>query len=161
VPRRLSREQRKAAFLERATQMFEHLEDWYDQHPDASFADIEEEARQQRRALMGDVLPVLINGRDTGQHADPPRCSACAQPVRFAGYRPKQVSHLDGESTFERAYYVCSACPEQTFFPVAAEVASGWPGLAELRPARFEVSQVGIGMEPKAAHLRLALLVPP
>ena len=117
MPRRLSREQRKAAFLERATQMFEQLEDWYDQHPDARFADIEEEARRQRRALMGEVLPVLINGRDTGQEAEPPRCPVCAQPMRFAGYRPKQVSHLDGESTFDRAYYVCSDCPDQTFFP--------------------------------------------
>ncbi len=121
MPRRLSREQRKAAFLDRAAQMFEHLEDWYDAHPDARLADIEEEARQQRRALMGDALPVLINGRDTGQQAEPPSCPACAQPMRFAGYRPKQVSHLDGESTFERAYYVCPTCPDQTFFPPRPE----------------------------------------
>jgi hypothetical protein len=117
VRRRLSREQRKAAFMDRAAQMFEQLEEWYDAHPDARLADIEEEARQQRRALMGDVLPVLINGRDTGQQAEPPACPGCGQPRRFAGYRPKQVSHLDGESTFERAYYVCPACPDQTFFP--------------------------------------------
>ena len=117
MPRRLTREQRKAAFVDRATQMFEQLEDWYDQHPDARFAEIEEEARRQRRALMGEVLPVLITGRDTGQRAQPPSCLACAQPMRFVGYRPKQVSHLDGESTFERAYYVCPTCPDQTFFP--------------------------------------------
>jgi hypothetical protein len=43
----------------------------------------------------------------------------------------------------------------------AAEVASGWPGLAESRPARCQVSQVGVGMEPKATHLGLALLIGP
>ncbi len=65
---------------------------------------------------MGEVLPVLINGRDTGQQAEPPPCPGCGQPLRFARYRPKQVSHLDGESTFERAYDVCRTCPDQTFF---------------------------------------------
>jgi hypothetical protein len=132
VPRRLSREQRKAAFLDRAAQMFEQLEDWYDAHPDARLAEIEDEARQQRRALMGDVLPVLINGRATGQQAEPPSCPTCAQPMRFAGYRPKQVRHLDGESTFERAYYVCPTCPDQTFFPPRPQARSA-PGSLEPR----------------------------
>lgn len=43
----LSRTQRRAAFTEAAVQMFERLEDWYDQHPDATFGEIEAEARRQ------------------------------------------------------------------------------------------------------------------
>ena len=37
-----------------------------------------------------------------------------------------------------------------TFSPVAAEGASG--GRGELRPARFQVSEVAIPVQPKAAH---------
>ena len=61
-----SRAQRRAAFLERAVQMFDALEDWYDEHPDASFGEIEAEARRQRRELMGQALAILINGRERG-----------------------------------------------------------------------------------------------
>src|SRR5207244_3930660 len=154
-----SREQREAAFLDRATQMLEHVEDWYDAHSDARFANIEEEARQERRVLMGDVLPVLVNRRDTGQQAEPPRCPGCAQPLRFAGHRPKQVRHLDGESTFERAYYVGPTCRDHTFFPSGGRSESGRPGLAECRPARFQVRQVDVRMEPKPAHPGLAFLI--
>lgn len=59
MPRRLTREQREAAFLERAAQMFGQLEDRYDRHSEARFAEIKEKARGQRRALMGEVLPVV------------------------------------------------------------------------------------------------------
>src|SRR5712692_3875000 len=44
---------------------------------------------------------------------------------------------------------------------VAAEVTSGRPRLAEPRPACFQVRQVGVAMEPEAAHLGLAFLVGP
>ena len=38
--RQMSRAQREAAFLEKAAQMYGTLEDWYDQHPEASFGEI-------------------------------------------------------------------------------------------------------------------------
>lgn len=55
MTRRLTREQRKATFLDRAAQMFDELEGWYDRHPEASFGEIEEKARRQRRGLMGEA----------------------------------------------------------------------------------------------------------
>ena len=48
-----SRTGRKAAFLKEAERMYEQLEDWYDKHPEASFGEIEAEARKRRRELMG------------------------------------------------------------------------------------------------------------
>jgi len=79
----MSRAQRRAAFLERAVQMFDALEDWYDEHPDASFGEIEAEARRQRRELMGQALDILINGRDCGFQLEAPRCQECGQPMEF------------------------------------------------------------------------------
>ena len=85
--RQMSRAQREAAFLERAAQMYATLEDWYDQHPEASFGEIEAEARRLRHQLMGEGLAVLINGRDTGHQVEPPRCSGCGQALEFMGHR--------------------------------------------------------------------------
>lgn len=53
MPRLRSRSQRQAEFLKVATQMYDQLEDWHDQHPAASFGEIEMEARCARRDLMG------------------------------------------------------------------------------------------------------------
>ncbi len=78
MPRVMSRAQRQAAFLEEAARSFEHLEDWYDQHPDATFGELGAEARQQRRALMGTALALLINGRE---EAETPRRGVLNSPI--------------------------------------------------------------------------------
>jgi len=55
-----SRSQRKVVFEQAASAMYDRLEAWYDAHADASFEELEQEVRQERRA---------VNGRDAG-HAD-------------------------------------------------------------------------------------------
>ena len=93
-----SRSQRKAAFEQAASAMYDQLEVWYDAHPDASFEEIEAELRQQRRELMGPTLATLIVGRDSGQGADAPPCQKCGQPLVFEGYRPWTVKGLEGDT---------------------------------------------------------------
>lgn len=115
--RQMSRAQRKAAFLEKAAHMYGDLEEWYDQHPEASFGEIEIETRRLRRELMGEGLAVLINGRDTGYQLDAPLCEVCGQAMEFKGHRPWGISGLEGETTLLRAYYVCPECEGETFFP--------------------------------------------
>jgi len=118
-----SRSQRKAAFEQAASAMYDRLEAWYDAHPDASFEEIEAEVRQQRRGLMGDMLATLIVGRDSGQRASAPPCQQCGQPLVFEGYRPWTVKGLEGDTVLERAYYVCAVCTGQTFSPSGSEAA--------------------------------------
>lgn len=115
--RRMNREERKKAFLKQAEEMFEELEAWYDKNPEASFGEIEIEARKQRRKMMGKGLEVVVNGRDTGQEEEAPGCEGCGQPMAFKGYRGKRVQGLEGDSELERAYYVCPDCQGETFFP--------------------------------------------
>ena len=116
--------QREAAFLERAAQMYAALEDWYDQHPKASFGEIETEARRLRRELMGEGLAVLINGRDTGFQLEAPPCSVCGQAMEYKGHRRWGISGLEGETTLMRAYYVCPECEGETLFPPGPETAA-------------------------------------
>lgn len=112
-----SRVRREAAFLEAAKRMYEKLEDWYDEHPQASFGEIEAEARKRRRELMGKTLAQLVNGRDTGAQVELPTCKQCGEEMKFAGYREWSIHGLEGDSTLERAYYVCLDCKEETLFP--------------------------------------------
>jgi hypothetical protein len=121
MSRMQSRAQREAAFLKLAADLHNQLEEWYDQHPAASFGELEQEARQLRREFMGQGLAVVINGRDTGFQVEEPRCPQCAQPMQFVGYRPWRVSGLEGETELERAYYVCRDCEGQTLFPPGSE----------------------------------------
>jgi hypothetical protein len=123
MTRQQSRDQRKAAFLKLAADLHSQLEEWYDQHPAASFGELEQEARQLRREFLGHGLAVVINGRDTGFQLEEPQCPQCAQPMQFVGYRPWRVSGLEGETELERAYYVCPECEGQTLFPPGSEVA--------------------------------------
>jgi DNA-directed RNA polymerase subunit RPC12/RpoP len=116
--------ERKAEFLAAAAQMYEQLEAWYEAHPEASFGEIEAEARWRRRALMGSALATLINGRDSGYQSARPTCAQCGQAMEFEGYRRWGVSGLEGETTLRRAYYVCPHCSGQTFFPPRPEVAA-------------------------------------
>jgi hypothetical protein len=121
--RQMSRAQREAVFLEKAAQMYAALEEWYDQHPEASFGEIEAEARDRRRELMGEGLAVLINGRDTGYQLEAPSSSACGQAMEYKGHRRWGVSGLEGETALLRAYYVCPECEGETFFPPGPEAA--------------------------------------
>jgi len=117
MTRTLSRERRRAAFLEKAGRMFDNLEGWYDKHEKASFGEIESEARKQRRELMGEGIGILINGRDTGSQVEMPNCAKCEQKMVFIGYRRWEVHGLEGDTVLERAYYVCPACKGETIFP--------------------------------------------
>jgi hypothetical protein len=120
----MSRTQRQAAFLEVAARSFDQLEAWYDEHPEASFGEIEAKAREVRREMMGIGLEIVINGRDTGQRTSPPTCPGCGKPMRFERYSPFTIHGLEGDTELNRAYYVCRQCERQTVFPPGPEAST-------------------------------------
>ena len=116
-----SRPRRKAAFMAEAERMYEKLEEWYNQHPEASFGEIKAEARKYRRQLMGKTMEQLVNGRDNGAQVESPKCQECGGVMEFEGYSGWGVHGLEGDSRLERAYYVCPQCKGQTLFPLGRE----------------------------------------
>ena len=117
MSRTMSRAQRRAAFLESAARIYNQLEDWYDQHPDATFGEIEAQARHYRLKLMGETIALMINGRTEGYQLKAPTCAQCGQAMKFVNYRERTVGGLEGATTLSRAYYVCPCCEGETFFP--------------------------------------------
>lgn len=128
MTRQMSRSKRRAAFLTAAEEMFEELEEWYDRHPEATFGEIEQEARRRRRELMGKGLEILVNGRDNGVRVEGVPCPSCGQEMDFEKYLPWTVHGLEGDPELERAYYVCPGCEGETIFPPRPEAsAAGGP----------------------------------
>ena len=125
MTRPMSRKERKAAFMEKAEQMFGEIEEWYDQNPEASFEEIEGQARKARRKMMGSAIGIVVNGRDVGKMKEAPRCDQCGEGLVLQDYRPQTIYGLEGETELERAYYVCGVCEKQTFFPPGQETAFG------------------------------------
>lgn len=117
MTRPMSKTLRRQMALEAAGKMIDQLENWYDAHPDASFGQIEEQARQKRREFMGEALAIIINGRDAGCQVVP-RCSKCSAEMEFTDYRDWAIHSLEGDTTLERAYYVCPKCKGETLFPL-------------------------------------------
>ena len=116
-----SREQRRAAFMEIAGEMYDEMEDWYETHPEASFGEIEAEIRRKRREMMGETVRILVNERDRGFQLNPPKCAQCKGELEFEGYRGWTVRGLEGDTRLKRAYYVCPQCEGETLSPPGSQ----------------------------------------
>ena len=116
MPRPLSRVQRHAPFMQAAGRFLDVLAAWYDQHPAATFGELEAEARRQRRRRRGPALALLVKGRERGLQVEAPACPQGVQPREFQGYRGRTVVGLAGDTGLERAASTCPRCPRTTRF---------------------------------------------
>lgn len=120
---RLSPEQARAAFMDQAGELWDELDRWYQEHPQATFKDMELVLRQLRRSLMGQVIPLILAQGDLGATPDPPCCPQCGVETVFKGYADKEVQGLEGVGRVPRAYYVCPGC-RTGFFPPGPQAPS-------------------------------------
>jgi hypothetical protein len=124
--KRQTRAQARAEFLDRAGQLWDELNAWYQTHPQATFKELEFQLRPLRRKLMGQTLALVLSQGDLGARPEAPRCEKCGQPMGFKGYPGKTVHGLEGDSRLHRAYYHCPACEVGLFPPGSpTEIAAG------------------------------------
>ena len=123
MTRRMTKEERKAAFRILSDEMFEEFEAWYEAHPEATFGEIEEEMRKKRRELMGKAMEIIVNGRDSGYQVEGMKCTKCGRRMEYKGEQfERTIYSLEGDVRLERAYYVCPECEGETIFPPGPEV---------------------------------------
>jgi hypothetical protein len=115
-------EERKAAYLKEAEQLFDNMEAWYEQNPEATLEEIEARLRPQRRRLMGESLKILVNGREDGKQEEI-LCPRCGTKMRYKGTIAKTVIGVEGDTTLNQAYYSCpKQCEGTAFFSSGQEV---------------------------------------
>jgi hypothetical protein len=100
----------REAFVRRAERLWDEFNAWYEEHPEATFDEMEEELGQQRRAVLGELLELSLERKDLGATAEGRMCEKCGRPMVFKGYARKRVHGLEVDAEIPRAYYVCPNC---------------------------------------------------
>lgn len=114
---RLTRAEAKEKFMERAEELWEDFNEWYQDNPEATFDEIEAELGKRRREVVGEFVQLSLRQGDLGAEAEPPKCKKCGKPMTFQGYRKKKVHGLEVDAEIPRAYYHCSTCGVGLFPP--------------------------------------------
>jgi hypothetical protein len=104
-------------FLRRAERLWDEFNDWYQEHPEATFDEMEGELGKQRRAILGDFLELGLRQGDLGATSEAPACESCGKPMTCKGYPKKEVHGVEADVKIPRAYYVCPSCGIGRFPP--------------------------------------------
>jgi len=114
---RQTRSEARDEFLRRAERLWDEFNGWYQDHPEATFDEMEAELGKQRRAILGDFLELSLRQGDLGATPEAPSCEQCGKPMVFKGYPKKEVHGLEADTKIPRAYYVCPTCGVGLFPP--------------------------------------------
>lgn len=110
-------EKAKAEMEQAFEQMWEELQQWRAEHPEASFDEIAGQVTPRRRALMGQLLAHLACQHGDGEVVEGLPCPDCGQAMSYKGTPRREVEHLEGEMEIARAYYYCAHCDSGLFPP--------------------------------------------
>lgn len=114
---RQTRSEASAEFSQAAQALWAQFDDWYKDHPNATFDDMDRFLGDQGRSLMGKALELMLRQGDLGAQPEGQRCPGCGREMEFKGYPEKTVHGLKVDSDIPRAYYHCPACEAGLFPP--------------------------------------------
>ena len=104
-------------FVQAARLSYRRLKAWERQHPQATLGEIEQQTREERRLLMGQLLPLLLADRRRADRRTRPRCPTCGKRMTFQDDGSAPVETIEGRMTWDRPYYYCRSCHEGLFPP--------------------------------------------
>ena len=114
----IKRDKDKEGIISAVEQMYDELQAWREEHPEASFDEIAAQVTPRRRALVGELLKVLACQHGNGAVPEGLVCEGCGQAMRYKGELGREIEHyLEGETELERAYYYCAHCQGGIFPP--------------------------------------------
>jgi hypothetical protein len=97
--------------------VWDEFNDWYQDHPEATYDEMEGELGKRRRAILGDFLELSLRQGDLGAAPEAPACEKCGRRMVFKGYPEKEIHGLESDAKIPRAYYVCPTCGIGLFPP--------------------------------------------
>jgi hypothetical protein len=103
--------------LQRAEKLWDEFNIWFQEHPEATFDEMESELGKHRREILGGFLELSLRQGDLGATPEAPACESCGKPMTFKGYPKKGVHGLETDVKIPRAYYVCPSCRRGLFPP--------------------------------------------
>jgi hypothetical protein len=110
---------REGQWEQLAREVFHSTQDWTVQHPNATFAEIEEAIEEQVARMRARMLEDVVQWREAqaGEREEPMRCTGCGGELKPRG---KHVRHLSTQGNqqikLERHYGYCPTC-RVGFFP--------------------------------------------
>jgi hypothetical protein len=113
---RQTRDEARDEFLKEAEKLWEDFNNWYSDHPEATYDEMEAKVGAERRAFLGAFLEQSLRQGDLGATPEAPLCKRCGRPMKFKGYARKAIHGVETDASIPRAYYVCPTC-QVGFFP--------------------------------------------
>lgn len=98
------------------TELLADLTLWRQQHPAATFTEIEAEVARRLAQLHAEAVASVVNTPD--ETLASPTCPACGQRMQASGTRTRTIQTRTGVTVrLTRAYFVCPVCATGIFPP--------------------------------------------
>lgn len=107
---------KREGWLGEAEVMDSELKGWRKAHPEARIDEMVAQVTWRRRRLMGQLVEELV-GEGQVEEPEPSYCPECGGVLEFRGKNKRCISHYEGETELERAYYYCPRCQRGLFPP--------------------------------------------
>lgn len=104
-------------WVQQAAEVMSGMREWDNQHPQATFAEIERETMRRMAELQARLMQDVAQGMEEGQGMV--KCPECGASVQRGQQREKRSIQAPGGRMveLERGYTVCSQCGAG-FFPL-------------------------------------------
>jgi len=116
-------EEKLAGWRQKAEEVIKEVDEWRDQHPKATFAQIEKALDERLAKLRAEMLQDTAQASaaaDAGKAAgeDGPVCPECGRPMERRGQETRRVvTNHDQELSLKRTYALCPSCGRGLFPP--------------------------------------------
>jgi hypothetical protein len=113
----LNSQEARARFEEEAQALWEQMDHWMDEHPEATLKEMEQHLRVLRREFGAKLVALQLLKRGAGVQDQPVACPQCGRRMEYKGILEKPVVGIEVEGKLPRAYYHCPHCGEGLFPP--------------------------------------------
>jgi hypothetical protein len=114
--KKVSRAQLREKMLKQAMGEIDKVLEWYEEHPDSTLREIEEQLEKIRLMILSGAIEGMVEMRSSGYEIEKVRCPECGEEMEYKGEKRRGKMTTVGEMSYERSYHWCASC-RKGFFP--------------------------------------------